>query len=122
MTRSAAVRRTARCGLVLASLTGLGVLTGPGVAWAHEAPAGDEYVLADWMLLAWLLFFACALTVFMVALKRGLLSNLEDGKYHILTIDEPDYYTPDWAREEGEPDARTTPAGGGLSGPADHQA
>jgi hypothetical protein len=67
---------------------------------AHEGPIdGAEWLMADWMLLSFLVFFLVALTAFVIALKRGLLSNLEDSKYHILTIDEPDYYTPDWVKE-----------------------
>jgi hypothetical protein len=35
-----------------------------------------------------------------VAARRGLLRDVEQAKYHILSIDEPDYYTPAWARED----------------------
>ena len=69
-------------------------------ASAHEQPGGADWLMADWMLLSFLVFFGVALIAFVVALKRGYLSNLEDAKYHILTIDEPDYYTPDWAKEQ----------------------
>lgn len=85
--------------------TSLGVmilmLLTPGLASAHEAPDdGAEWVMADWMLLIFLVFFLTALTAFLVAFKRGLFYHLEDAKYHILTIDEPDYYTPEWAKED----------------------
>lgn len=67
---------------------------------AHEAPdEGAEWLMADWMLLSFLVFFGVALIVFLVALKRGVFRNLEDAKYPLLDIDEPDYYTPSWARE-----------------------
>jgi hypothetical protein len=56
--------------------------------------------MADWMLLSFLAFGAVSLVAFLAALKRGLLSNLEEAKLYILTIDEPDYYTPDWARAD----------------------
>jgi hypothetical protein len=69
-------------------------------ALGHDQPAGAEWLMADWMLLSFLAFGAIALVAFLVALKRGYLSNLEDAKYHILTIDEPDYYTPAWARAD----------------------
>lgn len=70
---------------------------------AHEAPDdGAEWLMADWMLLAFLIFFGVALISFLVAVRRGHLSNLEDAKYYILTIDEPDYYMPEWAREESQ--------------------
>lgn len=88
----------------LARLTGLGLLLTvllPRVASAHGAPdKGAEWLMADWMLLVFLVFFVAALTCFVVALRRGLLSNLEGAKYHILEIHEPDYYTPAWARED----------------------
>ena len=71
-------------------------------AFAHEQPDGANWLMADWMLLSFLVFFGMALIAFVIALKRGYLSNLEDAKYYILTIDEPDYYTPDWAKEEND--------------------
>ena len=75
-------------------------------AMAHEAPdQGAEWLMADWMLLSFLVFFMVALVAFIIALKRGMLTNIEDAKYHILTIDEPDYYTPDWAKEAEDDDS-----------------
>ena len=71
-------------------------------ALAHEQPDGAEWLMADWMLLSFMAFGGAAMLVFLVALKRGLLHDVESAKYHILSIDEPDYYTPDWAREEEE--------------------
>lgn len=71
-------------------------------AFAHEQPDGANWLMADWMLLSFLVFFGIALVVFVIALKRGYLSNLEDAKYHILSIDEPDYYTPEWAKEDDD--------------------
>ncbi|GIV78032.1 MAG: hypothetical protein KatS3mg050_2426 [Litorilinea sp.] len=67
----------------------------------HEAPEGSEWIMADWMFLSFLLFAGAAFLAFLAALKAGLLSNLEDAKYPILEIEEEDYYTPDWALEEG---------------------
>ena len=43
--------------------------------------------------LTFAVFGGGALIAFVVALKAGLLSNVEDAKYHILSIDEPDYYS-----------------------------
>ena len=65
----------------------------------HEAPKGSEWIMADWMFLSFVVFAGVAFLVFLMVLKSGLLSNLEDAKYHILDIVEEDYYTPDWARE-----------------------
>lgn len=63
---------------------------------AHEAPqTGDAaYVMADWMLLSFLVFFGVALAAFVIALKRGLMRDLEAVKYQVLEGSDPDYYTP----------------------------
>jgi hypothetical protein len=68
-------------------------------ALGHEQPDGAEWLMADWMLLSFLVFGGAALAIFVVALRRGHFHNMEAAKYHILSIDEPDYYTPEWARE-----------------------
>ncbi len=68
---------------------------------AHDQPPGAEWLMADWMLLSFLAFAGAGFVMFLVVLKRGLLQNLEGAKYYILTLDEPDYYTPDWAKEDG---------------------
>lgn len=65
----------------------------------HEAPKGSEWVMADWMFLSFAIFAGVAFLAFIVALKAGLLSNLEDAKYHVLDIQEEDFYTPEWARD-----------------------
>lgn len=71
-------------------------------ASAHDAPSGSEWVMADWMFLSFVIFAGAAFIAFLFALKSGLLSNLEDAKYYVLEIDESDYYTPDWAKTEGD--------------------
>lgn len=63
-------------------------------AFAHDGPEGAEWVMADWMFITFAIFAGGALIAFVVALKAGLLSDIEGAKYQILTIDEPDYYTP----------------------------
>ena len=70
----------------------------------HDQPDGAEWLMADWMLLSFMVFGGAALAIFVVALKRGQFHNMEAAKFHILSIDEPDYYTPDWAREEAKED------------------
>jgi hypothetical protein len=70
---------------------------------AHEAPPGSEWVMADWMFLSFIIFAGTAFVAFLLALKAGLLSNLEDAKYYVLEIQEEDNYnTPDWVREAGD--------------------
>lgn len=69
----------------------------------HEAPEGSEWVMADWMFLSFIIFAGTAFMAFLLALKAGLLSNLEDAKYYILEIEEEDYFNmPNWARDGGD--------------------
>ena len=92
-------RISALCLLVM--YVGIILLISATPVSAHDGPTqGNEWLMADWMLLSFLVFFGIGLIAFIVALKRGLLSNLEDAKYYILTVDEQDYYTPEWAKEE----------------------
>jgi hypothetical protein len=89
--------------LIVASiLMGIFLFVQPALAAPpyHEAPKGSEWIMADWMFLSFLVFASVAFMAFIFALKRGLLSNLEDAKYYILDIDEADYYTPEWARNQ----------------------
>ncbi len=69
----------------------------PGIVSAHDAPEGGEWILADWMFMSFIAFAGSAFVIFLIALKTGLLSNIEEAKYPILDIEEEDYYTPDWA-------------------------
>lgn len=84
--------------------SGLLLVLSSGAVSAHAQPDGAEWLMADWMLLAFLVFFGAALLAFLVAVKRGLLRDLERAKYYILTLNEPDYYTPAWVKE-GDDDA-----------------
>lgn len=96
-------RRTARrLHVVVHSAVAIGVLTVATSALAHEIPDGSEWIMADWMLLSFLSFFGSALALFVVALRRGLFRNLEQAKYYLLSVEEPDYYTPEWAREDSD--------------------
>lgn len=87
----------------ISALILLGLVVQPALAAPalHEAPDGSEWIMADWMFLSFAIFAGVAFICFLLALKAGWLSNLEDAKYYILTIEENDYYTPDWAREGG---------------------
>ena len=68
-------------------------------------PEGSAYAIANWLVLSYAVFFLVALGIFLIALKRGMFRNIEKAKYFMLDIDEPDYYTPDWAREgKDDPD------------------
>ncbi len=70
----------------------LGVLLA-NPALAHDTPDGSEWVMADWIFITFAIFAGGALIAFVVALKKGLLSNIEDAKYQVLTIEEQDYYS-----------------------------
>ena len=82
------------------ALTAVTVQPVAAAPFSHEAPPGSEWIMADWMFLSFTIFAGVSFMAFLAALKRGLLSNLEDAKYYVLGIDEEDYYTPEWAREE----------------------
>ncbi len=71
-------------------------------ALAHDAPQGDDYEMADWMMFTFLFFFGISFIIFLFGLKRHWFSNPESAKYYILSIDEKDYYTPEWALEKGK--------------------
>ena len=90
--------------VIAALLAGATLLVAAMPALGHEQPDGNEWIMADWMLFSFMAFGGAALAAFVVAVKRGLLHNVEDAKYHILSIDEPDYYTPEWARDEVQED------------------
>ncbi|MGW8318618.1 MAG: hypothetical protein ACWGPS_05175 [Candidatus Promineifilaceae bacterium] len=91
---------------ILAIFVLVAAVIAPGVAWAsppaHEAPKGSEWVMADWMFLSFVVFAGVSFMAFLMALKAGWLSNLEEAKYPMLEIEEEDYYSPDWASEGGD--------------------
>jgi hypothetical protein len=90
--------------LAAATLVLAAVLASPAVALAHDAPENDQsrWVMADWMMEAFFLFAGIALCGFLIAWKAGHFHNLEKAAQIPLLIEEEDYYTPDWARDEEE--------------------
>jgi hypothetical protein len=76
----------------------------PAAALAHDAPENDEskWVMADWMLDMFLVLAGMALVAFVLAWKAGHFHNLDEAARVPLGVDEEDYYTPDWARDEEE--------------------
>jgi protein-S-isoprenylcysteine O-methyltransferase Ste14 len=80
------------------------VLSSPAAALAHDQPENDQsrWVMADWMLETFFLFAGLALLGFLLAWKAGHFHNLEQAARIPLTIEEEDYYTPDWAFDEEE--------------------
>jgi nitrogen fixation-related uncharacterized protein len=92
-------RRLAALGLV-----SLSALAAPALALAHDQPETDQsrWVMADWMLEAFFVFAGLALVAFLAAWKAGHFHDLDQAASIPLYVDEPDYYTPDWALEEEE--------------------
>ena len=82
-----------------------GALLSPLPVRAEVGPDGTATMMADFLVVIYLIFLLLALIVFLVAYKIGLFRNLEEAKYYMLEIDEPDYFTPEWAKEgDNEPD------------------
>ncbi len=71
-------------------------------AYPLEEGPGAALTVATWLVLSYILVFLGALAIFVIALKRGMFHNVEEAKYYMLTINEPDYYTPDWAKENDD--------------------
>jgi heme/copper-type cytochrome/quinol oxidase subunit 2 len=82
----------------------------PAAALAHDAPENDEskWVMTDWMLDMFFVLAGVALIAFVFAWKAGHFHNLEEAARIPLEVQEEDYYTPDWARDEEEWDDGTT--------------
>ena len=90
--------------LTTACLALAAVLAMPAAALAHDQPESDQsrWVMADWMMEVFFLFAGIALLAFLLAWKAGHFHNLEQAARIPLLIEEEDYYTPDWARDEEE--------------------
>jgi hypothetical protein len=76
----------------------------PALALAHDQPENSQsnWVMADWMMDAFFLFAGFAFIGFLIAWKAGHFHNLEQAARIPLAIEEEDYYTPEWAHDEGE--------------------
>jgi hypothetical protein len=92
-------RRLTTAGLALAVL-----LATPAAALAHDQPESSRsrWIMADWMMEVFFLFGGIALLAFVMAWKAGHFHDLAQAARIPLLIDEPDYYTPDWALDEEE--------------------
>ncbi|MEA2361022.1 MAG: hypothetical protein QOD71_167 [Thermoleophilaceae bacterium] len=80
------------------------VLSSPAAVLAHDQPESDQsrWIMADWMLESFFLFAGLALLGFLLAWKAGHFHNLEQAARIPLSIEEEDYYTPEWAFDEEE--------------------
>lgn len=90
--------------LTAACLALAAVLAMPAASLAHEQPENSQsrWIMADWMMEVFFLFAGIALLAFLLAWKAGHFHNLEQAARIPLLIEEGDYYTPDWARDEEE--------------------
>ncbi len=90
--------------LTALGLTAAAVLAMPAAALAHDAPENDQskWVMTDWMLDMFFILAGVALVAFLFAWKAGHFHNLDEAARVPLYVDEEDYYTPEWALDEGE--------------------
>ncbi|MBA3735960.1 MAG: cbb3-type cytochrome oxidase assembly protein [Actinobacteria bacterium] len=86
------------------AIAAIAALVVPAAAFAHEAPESSQsrWVMVDWMLEAFFVFAGFALVGFIWAWKAGHFHDLEQQAAIPLGIEEPDYYTPEWAYDEEE--------------------
>jgi hypothetical protein len=71
-------------------------------AWAHDQPDGAtaSFVMADWMFWTFVLFGGASFFGACAAWKLGHFRDMDDQRLVPLYIDEPDYYTPEWALDD----------------------
>jgi len=82
----------------------LAALALPSAALAHDAPENDQsrWVMADWMMDTFFVFAGLAFVAFLAVWKAGHFHELDSHAGIPLLVEEEDYYTPDWARDEEE--------------------
>lgn len=90
--------------VVLSAFVAGAALALPLEAFAHDAPENGQsrFVMVDWMIETFLIFALAALVGFIWAWKAGMFHDLEAQARIPLAIEEPDYYTPEWALDEEE--------------------
>src|SRR5204862_4187790 len=76
----------------------------PALAFAHDAPESKQsrWVMTDWRMDTFFIFAGFAVVAFLAAWKAGHFHELDKIRSIPLDIDEEDYYTPEWARDEEE--------------------
>ena len=82
----------------------LSALALPAAAFAHDQPETQQsrWVMADWMLDSFFVFFGAALVAFIAMWKAGHFQELDKVAAIPLYVEEEDYYTPEWALDEEE--------------------
>jgi len=104
---------TLRRGIRTLALAVMLLLATAAPAWAHDQPDGAtaSFVMADWMFWTFVLFGGASFFGACVAWKLGHFRDMDDQRLVPLFIDEPDYYTPEWAFEDDEIDDETDRGG-----------
>jgi hypothetical protein len=86
------------------ALLAVAALVLPAVALAHDQPETSQsrWVMADWMMDTFFIFSGLAVVAFLAAWKAGHFHDLDRLGGLPLLVQEEDYYTPDWARDDEE--------------------
>ena len=90
--------------LALFGLFMLAALVLPAAALAHDQPENEQsnWVMADWMMDTFFVFSGLALVACVAAWKTGAFHELDTHASIPLYVQEDDYYTPEWAKDEEE--------------------
>jgi Ca2+/H+ antiporter len=90
--------------LAILALPVLAALMLPAAAFAHDQPETKQsnWVMADWMMDTFFVFSGLALIAFVAAWKTGAFHELDTHASIPLYVEEEDYYTPEWAKDEEE--------------------
>jgi hypothetical protein len=93
---------TLRRGVWTLGLAAVVLLATAAPAWAHDQPSGGtaSFVMADWMFWTFTLFGGASFFGACAAWKLGHFRDMDDQRLVPLYIDEPDYYTPEWALDD----------------------
>jgi hypothetical protein len=96
---------SARRVIMTIGLAAVALLATASPAWAHDQPSGAtaSFVMADWMFWTFVLFGGASFFGACAAWKLGHFRDMDDQRLVPLYIDEPDYYTPEWALEDELP-------------------
>jgi len=90
--------------LAILALPLLAALMLPAAAFAHDQPETKQsnWVMADWMMDTFFVFSGLALVAFVATWKTGAFHELDTHASIPLYVEEEDYYTPEWAKDEEE--------------------
>lgn len=86
-----------RMSLIVLGLLLLTLIIGlaPAALIWEAAGRSREPTAMKWVLTVYIVFLAAVHILFLAAVKLGVFRNIESPKYHLMDIDETDYYTPE---------------------------